>query len=284
MNHKLQVHTPGNDAPDHEWLMRLKSWLDPVADRVEQPSYIDHDPVQFMYRYHQTEDRNLAGFLAALFAWGRRDIVIAKTADLLGRFGTGPADFVAHLSIADERRLVGFKHRTFTSEDVTWLLRALKAILLTHGSLEQFFRACYLSANSAGRPLFSEFHEQFFAHIPQAPVRVRKHLATPDKNSSCKRLWLFLRWALRQNSCVDPGTMTFMPASELYIPLDVHVARQARRLGLLERKANDWKAAHELTGLLRIMHAEDPARYDYALFGIGILPVAIPPDLLPLSS
>lgn len=280
MEHK--PHTPAREvgAPDRDWLLRLKSWLDPVADQVEQPSYIDHDPVQFMYRYHQTEDRNLAGFLAALFAWGRRDIVIAKTDDLLGRFGTGPADFIAHLSADDEQRLLGFKHRTFTGEDVIWLLRALKSILLTHGSFEQFFRVCHTGAIAASRPLFSEFHDRFFACIPQAPGRVRKHLATPDKNSSCKRLWLFLRWALRQNSCVDPGTMTFMSASELYIPLDVHVARQARRLGLLERKANDWKAADELTALLRIMNADDPARYDYALFGIGILPVAIPPDLL----
>ncbi|TVQ72358.1 MAG: TIGR02757 family protein [Balneolaceae bacterium] len=302
-------------VPDDQ-LPSLRRFLDPVVRLVEEPGYIAADPVAFMHRYEGTEDRNLAGFLAALMAWGRRDIVMAKVGNLLERFDTNPADFIGNLSARDEQRLEGFRHRTFTADDVRWLLRALSRILLHHGSFEQFWLQCYKNAGSASANvntiqassaisqsnsitsqsntdifqansiisqsntdisgLFSEFHDRFFALIPDAPVRVRKHLATPVKNSSCKRLWLYLRWTLRRDSCVDPGTMSFMPASELMIPLDVHVARYSRLFGLLTRKANDWKAVAELTGRLRLMDPADPAKYDYALFGLGIRDIAIP--------
>ena len=284
--------------PDDQ-LPSLRRFLDPVVRLVEEPGYIASDPVAFMYRYEGTEDRNLAGFLAALMAWGRRDIVMVKVGNLLERFDTNPADFIGNLSARDEQRLDGFRHRTFTADDVRWLLRALSRILLQHGSFEQFWLQCYSKACSASANvntiqastiisqsnsdiagLFSEFHDRFFELIPDAPVRVRKHLATPVKNSSCKRLWLYLRWTLRTDSCVDPGTMSFMPASELMIPLDVHVARYSRLFGLLTRQANDWKAVTELTGRLRLMDPADPAKYDYALFGLGIRDIAIPGEFI----
>lgn len=291
--------------PDDQ-LPSLRRFLDPVVRLVEEPGYIATDPVAFMHRYEGTEDRNLAGFLAALMAWGRRDIVMAKVGNLLERFDTNPADFIGNLSARDEQRLEGFRHRTFTADDVRWLLRSLSRILLQYGSFEQFWLHCYkmagsATANPAGTAaslpegaaktvvsesnmdiagLFSEFHNRFFALIPDAPVRVRKHLATPVKNSSCKRLWLYLRWTLRRDSCVDPGTMSFMPASELMIPLDVHVARYSRLFGLLTREANDWKSVTELTERLRLMDPADPAKYDYALFGLGIRDIAIPDEFL----
>jgi len=288
----------------------LRRFLDPVVRLVEEPGYIATDPVAFMHRYDETEDRNLAGFLAALMAWGRRDIVMAKVGNLLERFDTNPADFIGNLGHRDEQRLEGFRHRTFTADDVRWLLRALSRILQKHGSFEQFWLHCYKKAGSGSNDpvsratnhpdgtvksnlgvdsayidtnvagLFSEFHDRFFALIPDAPVRVRKHLATPVKNSSCKRLWLYLRWTLRRDSCVDPGTMSFMPASELMIPLDVHVARYSRQFGLLTRQANDWKAVTELTGRLRRMDPADPAKYDYALFGLGIRDITIPDEFI----
>ncbi len=272
--------------PDDQ-LPSLRRFLDPIIRLVEEPGYIAADPVAFMHRYEDTEDRNLAGFLAALMAWGRRDIVMAKVGNLLERFDTNPADFIGNLSARDEKRLEGFRHRTFTADDVRWLLRALSRILRQHGSFEQFWLRCYqavvsssLTPVSASARLFIEFHDRFFALIPDAPVRVRKHLATPVKNSSCKRLWLYLRWTLRHNSCVDPGTMSFMPASELMIPLDVHVARYSRLFGLLTRQTNDWKAVTELTGRLRLMDPADPAKYDYALFGLGIRDIAIPEEFI----
>ncbi len=275
-------------------LPKLRQFLEPVIRQVEEPAYIATDPVAFMHRYDDAEDQNLAGFLSALMAWGRRDIVMAKVGNLLARFDTNPADFIGNLSARDEQRLDGFRHRTFTDNDVRWLLRALSRILRQDGSFERFWVKCHQCDGSGlASPvpdtssdktdtarLLSLFHERFFDMIPEAPARVRKHLATPAKNSSCKRLWLFLRWTLRRDSCVDPGTMSFMPASGLMIPLDVHVARYARLFGLLTRRANDWKAVTELTGRLRLMDASDPARYDYALFGLGIREIAIPEEFM----
>ncbi len=260
---------------DQNMIPELKAFLDPVVQQVETPEYIATDPVVFMHRYDDPENRNLAGFLSALFAWGRRDIVIAKTGDLLGRFDTGPADFIGNLTPADESRLHGFKHRTFTAEDIRWILRALSGILRQYGSFEAFWSSCYRESGPQ-QPLLSRFHHRFFSMIPEAPDRVRKHIATPDKNSSCKRLWLFLRWAIRHDSPVDPGTMSFMTPSELMIPLDVHVARFSRLFGLLTRRANDARSVDQLTATLRMLDPLDPARYDYALFGLGIQPLTIP--------
>ncbi len=274
-------------------LAALRQFLDPVIGQVEVPEYIATDPVAFMHRYDETEDRNLAGFLAAIMAWGRRDIVMAKVGNLLERFGTSPADFIGNMGPADELRIEGFRHRTFTADDVRWILRALSRILKNYGAFEMFWQDCHQEAlkpagfRTGASPgttnqhlLLSEFHNRFFELIPDAPVRVRKHLASPDKNSSCKRLWLFLRWTIRQNSCVDPGTMTFIPASELMIPLDVHVARYARMFGLLTRPANDWKALKELTFRLQLMDLSDPAKYDYALFGLGVRDIPIPDEFI----
>lgn len=258
-------------------IRRLQSFLDPLVGLVETPDYIAGDPVAFMYRYDDTEDRNLAGFLAALMAWGRRDIVIAKTGDLLGRFGTGPADFIGNFSAADIARLEGFRHRTFTADDIRWIIQALSSILHHYGSFEVFWSSCHKKSRP-DLPLFSVFHDYFFSFIPNAPVRVRKHIASPARNSSCKRLWLYLRWVIRRDSPVDPGTMSFLPPSELMIPLDVHVARYGRLFGLITRRANDWKAVCEITTWLRKMAPEDPARYDYALFGLGIRDIPVPEE------
>ena len=279
-------------------LTRLAEFLLPVTRQVEEPDYITSDPVAFMYKYDATEDRNLAGFLAAMMAWGRRDIVMAKVDNLLDRFGTHPADFIGNLTPVDESRLNGFRHRTFTADDIRWILRALSSIMHEYGTFERFWKSCYDFAQSQVLPysgtasfreedsdklariFLSEFHNRFFTAIPGSPVRVRKHIATPQKNGSCKRLWLFLRWTIRKNSCVDPGTMSFMPVSELMIPLDVHAGRFGRLLGLVTRRANDWKAVCELTDMLKRLDPHDPARFDYALFGLGIRNIAVPAEFI----
>ena len=278
-----------NLPADH--ITGLKTFLDPIVHEIEEPGYIATDPVAFMHRYDENEDRNLAGFLSALLAWGRRDIVMAKIADLLERFGTGPADFIGNFSTVDIMRLDGFKHRTFTSDDIRWILLGLSRALREYGSFENIWADCYRTAlrnhpptvmqngqelTERSETLLSEFHNRFFDLIPEAPHRVCKHISSPDKNSSCKRLWLFLRWAVRQGSCVDPGSMPFMPASELMIPLDVHVARYSRLFGLLTRRSNDRKAVREVTLYLQQMDSDDPAKYDYALFGLGIHQLPVP--------
>lgn len=263
-----------------EKIKKLKPFLDEWVDRMEEPGYIDSDPVLFMHAFEDKEDQLLAGFFAATMAWGRRDVVIRKVQDFLDRMDNRPAEFIGNFSDRDARRFEGFKHRTFKPIDMKWLTKILHSILLEYSSFEHFWDACYQQAQATNRPLMTVFHEQFFAQHPEAPQRTRKHVSNADKKSSCKRLYLFLRWAVRKHSPVDLGLMDFIPESELMVPLDVHVARQARVLGLLSRTYNDWWAVQELTEALRLLDPEDPAKYDYALFGLGINPGSLPEKLI----
>lgn len=262
-----------------ETLQAMKPWLDRWAERTETPEYIEEDPVLFMHAFERKQDRLLAGFFAALMAWGRRDVVIDKVHDLLERMDYRPAEFIAGFTPSDRDRLEGFRHRTFKPVDIYWLVVILRSVLEQYGDFEEFWAHCRRKSEREGAPLMGIFHESFFALRPDAARRTRKHISDARKNSSCKRLCLYLRWCVRSGP-VDTGLMDFLSPSELMIPLDVHVARQARALGLLTRRYNDWKAVRELTGALRKLDPHDPARYDYALFGLGISGEAIPPELL----
>ncbi len=261
-------------------LLQLKPILDQFADEVEVPEYIDKDPVLFLHAYDDKRDKELAGFFAAIMAWGRRDIVIAKVEDLMNRMNHRPMEFIGNFKDSDNSYLSGFKHRTFTDTDVYWLILALHRIVQKYGDFEAFWKMCYENKNPHPEGLMSVFHKSFFEMIPESPHRVRKHIANPEKKSSCKRLYLYLRWTVRKNSCVDTGIHDFIPTSELMLPLDVHVARHARRLGILTRHQNDWASVLELTENLKLLNPEDPARYDYALLGMGISDLEIPPDII----
>lgn len=238
---------------------------------MEASGYIETDPIQFMHAFEEKNDRELAGFFAAIMAWGRRDIVIAKVDDLLNRMNYRPAEFIQNFSDSDAVLLDGFKHRTFKPEDIYWIIRAMQSAMKEFGTFEGFWSDCYQQSKNENRELMAVFHHRFFEFHAETPKRSRKHIANPEKNSSAKRLYMYLRWCIRK-SVVDLGTMNFMPPSELKIPLDVHVARQARALGLLTRHQNDWKSVLELQEKLLLLDPADPAKYDYALFGLGIRP------------
>lgn len=261
-------------------LLEIKPYLDKLTNEIESPDYIHSDPVQFMHAFEDKNDMELAGFFAATMAWGRRDIVNAKVEDLLQRMKYKPAEFIRTYSERDAKAFEGFKHRTFKPIDMHWLVKTLQSILLKFETFENFWAFCSDRAIHQKRELIAVFHDQFFTFHPEIPQRVRKHVSNPEKNSSAKRLYMYLRWVIRKNSPVDPGTMSFISPSELKIPLDVHVARQARKLGLLSRKQNDWKAVLELTKRMKILDPQDPAKYDYALFGIGVLGADIPKELI----
>ncbi len=252
-------------------LLELKPFLDRIVDDVEAPGYIETDPIQFMHAFEAKNDQELAGFFAAIMAWGRRDIVIAKVDDLLNRMNYRPAEFIQNFSDSNSDVLDGFKHRTFKPEDIYWIIRAMQSAVREFESFEGFWLDCYQQAKKENHELMAVFHHRFFEFHPETPQRSRKHIANPEKNSSAKRLYMYLRWCIRK-SIVDLGTMTFMKPSELKIPLDVHVARQARALGLLSRHQNDWKSVLELQEKLLILDPNDPSKYDYALFGLGIRP------------
>lgn len=259
-----------------EELYSLKPYLEASIAEVEKPKFIEDDPVQFMHAFQDKEDKLLAGFFAALMAWGRRDVVINKVDDLLERMNYRPADFIRDFSESDRKAFRGFKHRTFKPVDIYWLVKILNGIQHRYQSFEAFWSHCYRLANEEQKPLITVFHREFFRVHPEAASRTRKHISDASKNSSCKRLYLYLKWSIRTDSPVDTGIMDFMPPSELMIPLDVHVGRQARMLGLLGRNYNDWKAVQELTETVSKLDPNDPAKYDYALFGIGLGKVEVP--------
>lgn len=261
-------------------LFELKPFLDKLNDEVEVPNYIHSDPVSFMHAFTDPKDQLIAGFFAAIMAWGRRDIVLAKVSDLLERMDHKPYEFVTRFDENSAERLIGFKHRTFTSDDVYWLIRILKKIHLDFKSFESFWEHCFKKASQMSVHFMDVFHAEFFSQLPETPKRTRKHIADKRKKSTCKRLFLFLRWAVRDDSPVDLGIMDVIPKSELRIPFDVHVARQARILGLLGRKQNDWQALEELHSRLIQLDPLDPARYDYALFGLGVLKLQIPTEFI----
>jgi len=261
-------------------LKLLKPYLDELVDKVEQPSYIDQDPICFMHSFTDQGDQEFAGFFAAIMAWGRRDIVIAKVQNLLKRMDYRPSEFIGNFKEADFKYLKGFKHRTFKDTDIYWMILTLSAILKKYHGFEAFWESCYEQSKKENRELMAVFHERFFTFYPEIPQRVHKHIANSEKNSSCKRLYLYLRWAVRKNSIVDLGIMDFIPVSQLKIPLDVHVARYSRKLGLLSRRQNDWKAVLELTKRMQMLDPCDPAKYDFALFGLGVGDYDIPDKLI----
>lgn len=257
-------------------LMELKPYLDEINDKVEQPDYIRHDPVQFMHIFSDKKDMEIAGFLAATMAWGRREIVNAKIDDLLKRMNYRPFDFVSGYSQNDYYLLHGFKHRTFKPIDLHGIILSLQNIYRNYDDFESFWSECYQYGIKQNRPFIALFHEQFLSNSSDLAARTKKHVSNPEKGSTCKRLYMYLRWTVRKNSPVDTGIWSFMDPSELLIPFDVHVSRQARRYGLVTRRTNDWKTVKELTNTLSLLNPEDPARYDYALFGLGALDYELP--------
>ncbi len=260
-------------------LFALKPYLDELAAEIENPAFVDNDPVQFMHAFEDKNDMELAGFLVAIMAWGRRSVVISKFEDLLKRMDYRPAEFIGNFTESEADVFTGFKHRTFKAIDMYWLTRILQIILLQYGNFEQFWIFCHEQAIQQKRELLGVFHEEFFALLPETAQRSRKHISNPENNSACKRLNMFLRWCTRKSS-VDLGTMSFLKPSDLVIPMDVHAARQARKLGLLGRKQTDWKAVQELQSRVKLINPDDPAAYDFALFGIGVNKREIPDEFL----
>jgi uncharacterized protein (TIGR02757 family) len=244
----------------------LKEFLDEKASWYQARWFIDDDPVQIPHLFSSREDIEISGFLTAIFAWGKRRMILSKAQELMERMDMSPADFVGNASEREFERLAGFVYRTFNDVDVRYFLKALHQVYLHHGGLHQVFYDGYRSDGIIGA--ISRFREVFLAYEP--PARTGKHIANVLRNASAKRINMFLRWMVRRDSPVDFGLWTNISPADLLIPLDIHVARVARSLGLLARKSNDLKSVTELTGKLKEFRPEDPVFYDYALFGLGV--------------
>lgn len=249
---------------------QLAAFLNAKAEEYNTVDFIEHDPVSIPHRFSTPQDIEIAGFFAAVFAWGNRKIIINKCSELLQRMDNDPLQFVLHHKPSDLQRLLHFKHRTFNDTDLLYFIEFFKHHYTHHTSLEQAFIKTASSGETV-EAVLNRFYTYFFS-LPDAPVRTHKHIASPAKNSTCKRMNMFLRWMVRNDKKgVDFGIWKKLKPSQLICPIDVHVGRVARRLNMLERKQTDWAAAMELTKHLRRFDPADPVKYDFALFGLGVI-------------
>lgn len=251
---------------------KLRRFLDDRVLRYNCPEFILEDPVSIPHRFQKKQDIEIAGFFAATFAWGIRKTIINKCNTLLHLMDDAPHDFCLNHSEKDLKKLSDFVHRTFNGDDLLYFIEFLKTHYKKYASLEDaFFNRRTLKKSHPVESALNYFYDYFFS-LPDVMERTRKHIAAPKKNSACKRLNMFFRWMVRSDdNGVDLGIWKKISPSELICPLDVHVARVARGLNLLSSKNSDWKAAVELTNNLRRMDASDPVKYDFALFGLGII-------------
>jgi len=250
----------------------LKDFLDSKVAQYNQPSFIPHDPVCIPHLFVKKEDIEIAAFFAAVFAWGNRTIIINKSKQLMQLMDNAPHHFILHHTANDLKQLLAFKHRTFNTTDLLYFIQFLHHHYSAYQSLESAF-SMHVNGNEKepAEQALIHFHQYFFS-LEEAPLRTKKHIATPAKGSNCKRLNMLLRWMVRKDNCwVDFGIWNTLKPSQLICPVDVHVARVAKRLGLLQRKQTDWNAALELTQQLRLLDAADPVKYDFALFGLGVM-------------
>lgn len=249
----------------------FKTFLESKVDFYNQPSFIAEDPVCIPHLFSQKADIEIAGLFAAVFAWGNRTTIIAKSRDLLQRMDNAPHQFVLQHQDKDLKRLIGFKHRTFNDTDLLYFVNFLHHHYTKYPSLEPAFLRGMAVENETIEEGLNGFYDYFFS-LEDAPARTRKHIAAPKKNSGCKRLSMYLRWMVRKDDKgVDFGLWKKIKPRQLICPIDVHVARVARRFQLLDRPGADWKAAASLTAYLRTLDPEDPVKYDFALFGLGVI-------------
>lgn len=249
----------------------LRDFLNTKYDQYNRPNFIESDPVSIPRQFTQKEDIEIAGFLAATIAWGQRVTIINNANKMMKLMGNSPYDFVMSAKQKDFARFDDFVHRTFNGVDAVFFMKSLQNIYKKHDGLEAAF-TCTLSTPIPEQALqaISNFRNVFFSI--DYPQRTKKHVSNPADNSSAKRLCMYLRWMVRKDKRgVDFGLWNnAIPAAALMCPLDVHSGNVARKLGLLKRTQNDWKAVEELTGNLRKLDIKDPVKYDFALFGLGV--------------
>jgi uncharacterized protein (TIGR02757 family) len=248
----------------------LKIYLDEAYDRFANPEFISDDPISLPHRFTKKQDIEIIGFWVAMLAWGQRVTIINKGEALINLMGGSPHDFVLNYKAKDLKPFLEFKHRTFNSTDTLYFLDFFQRYYRSNKSLETAFSKFIKETDEDVGAGLIGFHD-LFTDSPDFPSRTRKHIATPQRKSSCKRLNMFLRWMVRNDGRgVDFGLWEKIKPAQLLCPLDVHVDRLARRYKLIKRKQTDWLTVQELTASLRKFDPVDPVKYDFALFGLGI--------------
>ncbi len=248
-------------------LKELRDFLEKKVIQYNQPSFIETDPIQIPHQFSKKEDIEIIGFLTATIAWGNRKMIIKNGQRMVELLQHSPYDFVCNHQEKDLEPFDKFVHRTFNNIDFKYFIKALQHIYKNHGGLETIFTQN--ATQTSMQPAITTFKNLFF-ELPHQQ-RTEKHISNPQKGSAAKRINMFLRWVVRKDLAgVDFGIWQQIPTSILSCPLDVHSGNVARKLGLLTRKQNDAKALQELDANLRKLDPNDPVKYDYALFGLGV--------------
>jgi uncharacterized protein (TIGR02757 family) len=246
---------------------KLRDLLDSKYLQYNRKEFIDTDPIQIAHKFTRREDIEIAGFLTAIIAWGQRKTIITNGKRLMQLMDNDPYAFILNAGGSDLKVISKFVHRTFNGDDCLFFIHSLQNIYTKHNGLKSVFENGFQKFNDI--KLTIAYFRDIFFELPYLQ-RTSKHIADVNKNASAKRINMFLRWMVRKDDAgVDFGLWDKIPASALYVPLDVHTGTIARKLGLLTRTQNDWVAVDELTTVLREFDPNDPVKYDYALFGIG---------------
>ena len=245
----------------------IKAFLEEKVQQYESFDFIEVDPILIPHQFSQKEDIEISGFLAATIAWGNRKSIINNAQKMMDFMDQAPYDFILNHKENDLKRFEGFVHRTFNADDLRYFIKALRYIYQEHQGLEQLF--CRYAKPQSLQGAIHHLKQVFFS-LPHQQ-RTQKHVSDPLKGSAAKRLNMYLRWMVRSNTNgVDFGLWKSLHPRQLSCPLDVHSGNVARKLKLLKRKQNDGKALAELDKALRKMDPEDPVKFDYALFGLGV--------------
>ncbi len=248
-------------------MKELQEFLDEKVLQYNTIDFIKHDPIQMPHLYSLKEDIEIAGFLTATISWGNRTSILNSAKRMMNIMGKSPYDFIMTHKGEDLNKLDGFVHRTFNSTDLITFVELLKHLYQHKNGLEGIFSE--YKTNDSIQPAIHQLKNEFLS-IPHLE-RTRKHLPDPTEGSAAKRINMFLRWMVRNDDKgVDFGIWKSISPSILSCPLDIHSGNVARKLGLLVRKQNDSKAVAELDANLRKMDKEDPVKYDFALFGLGV--------------
>lgn len=264
-----------------------------LGERLEElyaaygPETVDSDPIVFVGRYSDSADREVVGWIASAFAYGRVATIQANVRTILAALGPSPArtlDGVSDFRAFARERLAGFRHRFHGAEDAAALLFAIASARRSAGSVRDLFERELRDEDRDVGGLLSRVVARVEA-LDFRPALGRKTLPErhpvrflfpdPASGSACKRWNLYLRWMVRKDA-LDFGLWPGIPASKLVIPTDTHVHLVARRLGLTRRRAADWKTAREITDRLARFDPADPVRFDYALCRIGIFGICHP--------
>lgn len=249
----------------------LKEFLDFKSDQYNNPDFIENDPIVIPHLFTRKQDIEIMGFWSAMLAWGQRKTIINKCNELIRLMDGAPYDFIVNHQDTDLKRFLGFKHRTFNDTDTLYFLEFFRQHYRKSDSLETAFLSSGTSPDKLTVENALNYFRWHFFSLPDYPRRTIKHVSSPAQKSACKRLNMFLRWMVRSDTKgVDFGIWKSLQPADLICPMDVHVDRVARKLGLVSRTQVNWQTAIELTDRLKEFDPSDPVKYDFALFGLGI--------------